>query len=161
MLARQKTSWAGARYRSPIRRALAKMKTVQNIKSGFLYALIVFLVGFCLGTIRVLFVVPKLGVRWAEILEAPLMILVSYLAARFLSNLRGSFSRWQGFIIGLVALAFMAAAEISFVVVQGLSLTDYVAAKDPVSGSIYLISLGIFALMPLIVSVGTPQSGAT
>lgn len=114
-----------------------------------------------------MFVVPKLGVRWAEILEAPLMILASYLAARFLSNLRGPFSRWQGFTIGLVALVFMAAAEISFVVVQGLSLTDYVATKDPVSGSIYLISLGIFALMPLIVSskrysgVGTPQSGAT
>lgn len=134
-------------------KVVVKAKPIQQVKSGLLYALVVFFVGFCLGTIRVLFVVPIIGVRWAEILEAPLMIVVSFFAARYLLNLRGPFSRSQSFVIGLVALVFMAAAEISFVLAQGFSMSEYVASRDPISGIVYLFSLGVFALMPLILSL--------
>jgi hypothetical protein len=128
------------------------MKALQNIKLAFIYALLVFGVGFCLGAIRVLFVVPQIGVRWAETLEAPLMVLASFLAARFVLNGRGPFDRLQSIFIGLMALGFMACAEFSFVFAQGMTISGYLAAKDLVSGSVYLISLGMFALMPLVVT---------
>lgn len=134
-------------------KVVVKAKPIQQVKSGLLYALVVFLVGFCLGTIRVLFVVPIIGVRWAEILEAPLMIVASFFAARYLLNLRGPFGRSQSFVIGLVALVFMAVAEISFVLAQSFSMSEYVASRDPISGTVYLFSLGVFALMPLILSL--------
>jgi hypothetical protein len=47
------------------------------------YVGLVFGAGFLLGTVRVLLVVPQLGVRSAELLEMPLMATVVVLAARF------------------------------------------------------------------------------
>lgn len=40
-------------------------------EAGALYAIIVFLIGFILGTIRVLLLIPRLGETIAVILEAP------------------------------------------------------------------------------------------
>jgi hypothetical protein len=41
--------------------------------------------GFVLGTLRALWVVPRLGVRAAELLEAPVMLAVTVLAARWVA----------------------------------------------------------------------------
>jgi hypothetical protein len=35
---------------------------------------------------------------------------------------------------------------------RGLSIGEYVAGRDPVSGTVYLVMLGLFALMPLFVA---------
>jgi len=50
---------------------------------GVVYFCLVFGVGFILGTIRVLWVVPHLGVRTAELIETPLMLAATFLAARY------------------------------------------------------------------------------
>jgi hypothetical protein len=45
---------------------------------------------------------------------------------------------------------------------QGRSVAQYIASRDPVSGSVYLVMLLLFALMPSIlarVSSGYPPSG--
>jgi hypothetical protein len=55
----------------------------ETLKAGVLYFLLVFAAGFELGTVRTLWVVPKLGVRTAELMEAPIMFGVSILAARW------------------------------------------------------------------------------
>jgi hypothetical protein len=47
------------------------------IEAGALYAITVFLIGFILGTIRVLLLAPHLGETIAVILEAPLMLAAS------------------------------------------------------------------------------------
>jgi len=44
---------------------------------------IVFECGFVLGTIRTLGVVPRIGTRSAELLETPIMLVVSIMAARW------------------------------------------------------------------------------
>ena len=35
---------------------------------------------------------------------------------------------------------------------QGQSLAQYIASRDPVSGSVYLLMLGLFAAMPLVLA---------
>lgn len=55
---------------------------MQMIKAGIYYFVLVFGAGFVLGTICVLWVVPKFGTRTAELLEMPLMLAVIILAAR-------------------------------------------------------------------------------
>ena len=56
---------------------------MQTLKAGALYFALVFGAGFALGTLRVLFVVPRLGGRNAELIEAPFMLVVTFLAARW------------------------------------------------------------------------------
>jgi hypothetical protein len=53
------------------------------MRAGVLYAIIVFLIGFILGTIRVLLVVPRLGETTAVIIEAPVMLTASWLICRW------------------------------------------------------------------------------
>jgi hypothetical protein len=52
-------------------------------KAGALYALTVFLIGFILGTIRVLIIVPRLGETAAVLLETPLILAASWFFCRW------------------------------------------------------------------------------
>jgi hypothetical protein len=53
---------------------------------------------------------------------------------------------------GLLALGLLLAAELLLaVVLQDRSLADYVASRDPVSGSVYLAMLVLLAVMPILV----------
>ena len=46
----------------------------------------------------------------------------------------------------------MLAAEFSLVLwLRGLSIPEYLANRDPVSGAVYYVLLGVFAIMPLLV----------
>lgn len=51
------------------------------LKAAVVYFALVFGAGFLLGFIRVLFAVPRVGERMAELLEAPVMLAVIILAA--------------------------------------------------------------------------------
>src|SRR4029453_12356674 len=50
--------------------------------AGALYFALVFGAGFVVGFVRVLWLVPRVGERTAELLEAPLMLAVTIVAAR-------------------------------------------------------------------------------
>ncbi len=121
------------------------------LKPSLIYAAMVFGVGFALGAIRVTLVVPRIGTRWAELLEMPLMLVACFLAARHVVRSRGPFERTQRLAIGLLALAWLLLAEICLVVAQGMTMAEYFASRDPVSGAAYLLSLALFAAMPLLV----------
>lgn len=76
------------------------------LKAGAVYLLVVFGVGFVLGTIRQLVVVPAVGERWAELGEAPLMLVASYLTARWaVRRYKVSSRPLLRLAVGLVALA--------------------------------------------------------
>jgi len=119
---------------------------------GFEYFAIVFAVGFVLGALRTMFVVPHLGARFAELLESPLMLAVVVVAARRLARgVELSDARWLA--VGVIALALMLLAEFGFVLaVRGLSLGAWIAGRDPVSGGVYVASLGVFALCPWLLA---------
>jgi hypothetical protein len=54
--------------------------------------------------------------------------------------------------IGILALSFLVAAELGFAVwLRGISLSEYFTNRDPVSGPVYFVALGLFALMPMLV----------
>jgi hypothetical protein len=55
--------------------------------------------------------------------------------------------------IGGVALGFLLVAEWTMVLwLRGLTMGEYVASRDPVAGTVYLVMLGVFAVMPLLVA---------
>lgn len=123
-------------------------------KASFGYFALVFAVGFALGAIRVAFVAPRLGVRWAELVEMPLMLLASFLAARFCLRRYGPFPAMRRLAIGALALALLVAAEFFLNAALGQDIREYVSGRDPVSGTAYLVSLLIFAVLPLIAGRG-------
>ncbi len=127
---------------------------MQFLKAGIAYFLVVFGAGFALGTVRVLWVVPRLGTRSAELLEAPLMLAVTILAARWVvRRLATPKALSERLGTGLVALGFLLAAEfLTAVWIRGLTFREYVASRDPVAGPVYVVMLVGFAAMPSIVA---------
>jgi hypothetical protein len=57
---------------------------MQILEAGVLYFAVVFAAGFVLGTVRTLWVVPCVGARKAELMEAPIMLVVTILVARWI-----------------------------------------------------------------------------
>ena len=127
---------------------------MNSFKAAVAYFAIVLGTGFVLGTIRVPFLVPRLGERYAELLEMPFMFVVVVLAARFVVrrfSLRPNPS--VRLLVGFVALAMSVVAELLLAaVLQDVSLPQYIASRDPVSGSVYLFVLLLFALMPYLLA---------
>jgi type IV secretory pathway TrbD component len=55
--------------------------------------------------------------------------------------------------MGCVSLGLLLVAEFALVLwLRGLSITEYLASRDPVSGAVYYVMLGVFAIMPLLVA---------
>jgi hypothetical protein len=125
---------------------------MRSFKPAVLYFVLVLGTGFVLGVIRVPFLVPRLGERYAELLEMPFMLVAIVLAARHvvrrLALPAGMSVRLK---VGFMALALSVLAELLLAtVLQGRSLGQFIASRDPVSGSVYLAMLLLFALMPWI-----------
>jgi hypothetical protein len=125
-----------------------------SVLAGLAYFGMVFGVGFALGSIRVPFLVPRLGERISELIEMPLMLMAVLLSARFVARRfalpPASTTR---LFVGLFALGLLLVAELLLaLVIQDRSLAAYIASRDPVSGTIYLAMLVLFALMPLILA---------
>jgi hypothetical protein len=126
-------------------------------KPAFLYFLLVFGTGFVLGIIRTIWVAPRFGARTAELMEMPIMLIVILIAARWIVQrfVQPVPSRWLA--IGFLALAFALAMEFSFVLsLQGITISEYFAKRDPVSGTAYSLSLILFACAPLLVALKFP-----
>ena len=126
---------------------------VAVVKAGMVYFGLVFGAGFVLGFIRVLWVVPRVGVMWAELMETPLMLVVIAFAARW-TLARFELGSSSGLVtVGALALGLLLFAELTLVLgLRGMSLQEYIASRDPVSGIVYLVMLLVFALMPWIIA---------
>jgi hypothetical protein len=124
------------------------------LKAGMLYFALVFGAGFVLGPIRILWAVPRFGTRMAELMEMPIMLFVTMIAARWIIRrfaVRPKPSTRLG--MGCIALGFLLVAEGTLVLwLQGLSIRDFLASRDPVSGTVYYGMLVVFAIMPLLVA---------
>jgi hypothetical protein len=127
---------------------------MQILKAGILYFVIVFGAGFVLGPIRILWVVPRFGTRLAELMETPILFVVILLAARSIVRRLFLPSTTSGRLgMGSVALGLTLVAEFTLVLwLRGPSIHDYLASRDPVSGTVYYLMLGVFAIMPLLVA---------
>lgn len=55
--------------------------------------------------------------------------------------------------VGFAALAFLLVLEFTVVLwLRGLTVGEYFASRDSVAGTVYVMMLGVFAIMPLLVA---------
>ena len=112
----------------------------QATTAGALYAIVVFSIGFILGTIRVLLLAPRLGETTAVIIEAPIMLAVSWFVCRWCVdrlNVRRTVPARS--VMGWVAFLLLMSAEVGLGVVLGRSLADQLAGyKSPPERSLSL-----------------------
>ena len=126
----------------------------QILKAGILYFGLVFGAGFVLGAIRTLWVIPRTGTRMAELMEMPIMLVVTIVVSRWVVlRLLVPFVPFARLGMGGIALGLLLVAEFGFVLwVRGLSIRRYFASRDRVSGAVYYVMLVLFAVMPLLVA---------
>lgn len=130
------------------------------LKPAAIYCALVFGTGFALGTLRVLWLVPRVGTRIAELSESPLMLLATVLAARWVNRHFSAGDRpIESLGIGLTALALLLGAEIVLgIALRGASGLEALVNKDPVAGTVYYALLGVFALLPWILARGSART---
>ncbi len=126
------------------------------LRAGAVYFALVFGAGFALGTIRVVWVVERVGTRMAELLEAPLMLAVTVLAAQWVAR-RLALPRTTARLlaVGGLALALLLLCELTVVLwLRGVTILQDLASRDPVAGAVYLAMLGAFVVMPALLGRG-------
>ena len=121
-----------------------------TFRAALVYFALVLGTGFLLGVIRVPFIVPRIGERWAELAEMPFMAAVIFYSAGYvLRKFPAIRLHGRAWFVGFVALVLAVTAELGLAVaLQSQTLGEYRASRDRVSGSVYLAMLVVFALMP-------------
>lgn len=117
-------------------------------KAGLAYALAVFAVGFLFGTLRVFLVEPALGAATAVAVEVPLMLGVSWLAAKaVLRRLPVARSTLPRLAMAAVALAVLLVLETALGLAFGTSLLAQAEAYLTLRGLFTAIGQIGFALI--------------
>jgi hypothetical protein len=131
-----------------------KQTGMRLLKASVLYFALIFGAGCLLGAVRVLWFVPRLGSRAAELVEMPIMLVVTIEAASWITRrLAVPRLRSKMLAMGAIALALMLIAEFTLVLwLRGLSIRQYLASRDRVAASAYYVTLLLFGLMPLLLS---------
>ena len=123
----------------------------QATKAGALYAIVVFSIGFILGTIRVLLLVMHLGETAAVIVEVPIMLAASWPVCRWcVQRLDVRRTVPARSLMGVVAFLVLMSAEFGLGTVFGRSPVNQIAAYKSPPGAIGLAAQLIFAMFPLI-----------
>ncbi len=128
--------------------------TVRVLAAALAYFGLAFGAGFALAPVRLLWLAPRIGARAAELVELPVMLAATWLAARFVTRrFRVPQARAPRLAMGALAATMLLAAEFSLVLpLRGMTLQDYFATRDPVSGAAYYAAVLLLALMPLWVN---------
>ena len=121
-------------------------------RAGIAYTIAVFVFAFAVGTIRVTLVVPRLGPLLAVIIEAPIVLAVSWLASLWCTR-RFNVSRdtRARTLMGAVAFTLLMLLELGFsVFVFGEPVGHYFAKYTSTPGAIGLVMQGCFATLPWV-----------
>ena len=113
-------------------RGTERQQTVMPIlKAGVLYFGLVFGVGFVLGTIRTLWVVPRVGTRMAELMETPVMLVVTIVTARWMV-LRLAVPSTPSARLGMggIALVLLLVAEFGLVLWLGVCRSESISLRE-------------------------------
>lgn len=130
------------------------------LRAAATYFALVFGAGFCFGVLRVTLLLPRLGERWAELIEAPLMLAVIVLAARWLVRRRPLAPR-SWLVAGSLAAGLVLGADLVVGVgLRGMSVAEVFLDRDPVAGSVYYALIAMFAVLPgWLARSATPDGG--
>lgn len=118
---------------------------------GLRYYAIVFSIAFLLGVARTLVIAPTFGVTVAVLLEVPLLVVVSWLAAQRL--LKGSLlALCQRATMGALAFVLTMASEVILAqLLRGQGIVDWAGDVVRPLGLVGLAGQIVFGLMPLLV----------
>lgn len=124
------------------------------LTAAAVYFAVVFSFAFLAGVLRTLLLAPRTGETAAVLMETPLVLLVSWLAAVW------SIRRWAvpaavraRLAMGLVAFALLMAVETALAgLLFGRPLAQQIAAFATPAGAIGLLAQVAFGLIPLAVS---------
>jgi hypothetical protein len=119
-------------------------------KAGFLYFLAVFAIGFAFGTVRVLFVEPRLGPVWSVAIEVPIMLVIAWSVARWLVRANSVASTSGRVAMGVLGVILLVIAETLLGIAFGQGLAAQVAAYGTPRGVLTLVGQAGFAVMPLL-----------
>jgi len=125
---------------------------VAAIREGIAYAIVVFLIGFGLGTFRVLLLIPQVGETVAVSLETPLMLAASWFVCRWCVD-RLDVPRRAGAraVMGVVAFTVLMLAELGLsALVFGQSEAEFAGSYASVPGAIGLTAQMMFAIVPVM-----------
>jgi hypothetical protein len=125
--------------------------SVSAIRLGALYAALVFLAGFLLGTLRVLVIAPLWGDLAAVLIELPLILGLSWLVFGALARRQNplvSSGLWMVSITAFIVLIGLEVALSAFITEGGVRA--FLANWQTVPGAIGLLGQVGFALIPLI-----------
>ena len=125
---------------------------VAAIRAGIAYAIVVFLIGFGLGTFRVLLLIPQVGETVAVSLETPLMLAASWFVCRWcLDWLDVPRTVEARSLMGAIAFAVLMSVEVYLAVLAfGRSMTEHLASYASVAGAIGLAGQILFATFPVV-----------
>lgn len=121
-------------------------------RAGTIYFAIVFAVGFVLGTIRVLAVVPRVGETAAVMIEVPAMLALSWVVCAWLVRRIAVPSRVvDRLVMGGLAFALLMAAEVGVSVFAfGRTLTEHLQSFEAAPARLGLAAQVIFVVLPLV-----------
>lgn len=123
------------------------------INAGAIYFALIFALGFVLGTIRVLWLVPATGVTAAVLIEQPFMLTASWFAAGWRVKRHGLVTKGARAAMGAVALMLLFIAEPLFAYsLFGQSPADWLRGVFTMPGPIGLAGQIAFGLMPLLIT---------
>jgi len=127
---------------------------MRTLSLALRYFAIVFAAGFALAMVRLPYLVPRYGTRTAELMETPVMLLVIGAASFWIQRRNPRLSGPSLLAVGSLAFLLMLLAELGVMLATSdQTLVNYVASRDPVSGTVYLASLMVFALAPWLWSL--------
>ena len=115
-----------------------------------IYFGMVFAAGFVLGPIRVLVLEPRVGTRWAELLEMPVMIAAILVIARGLVRRHSPpWTRSAYLAAGVSGMLMVIIADIGVGIgLREMTASEVFTQRDPISGTAYYLALLIFGLAP-------------
>lgn len=109
----------------------------------------VFALGFVLGTIRVLWVIPLVGLMPATLLELPIILMASWFAAGRLVRRFAIVSSGEALAIGALAFAILMVAECALAgALNGQTPAQWLADLRQPHALLGLAGQVVFALMP-------------
>jgi hypothetical protein len=132
------------------------------LSAGFAYAVSVFPVGFALGTVRVLVLVPRFGATKSVLLEAPVILAASWILSKVTTQrLQVPRDRASRAMMGSAAFGFLMCLELAVsVLVFKKPPTDFFLEYGTVPGMIGLAAQLAYAAFPLIQARRSDRSAA-
>jgi hypothetical protein len=124
---------------------------MNNAKAGVSYFAMIFALGFVLGTVRVLVIIPYIGEWYATLLELPVILTASWFVSGWLINrMQIAPDNASRLMMGLIAFSLLVLADLMLGLAFGRSLGEQASAITQPAGLLGLAGQVVFGLLPWI-----------